>query len=196
MNGELSDTLLALCIGVGLSAACGFRVFIPLLITSIASHAGHLELASSFAWISSTPALIAFAAASIIEIAAYYVPWLDNALDTVATPAAIIAGTIVTASMVTDMSPFLRWTLAAIAGGGAAAIVQGSTVLVRGASSATTGGLANPIFATVELGGSVFLSLMSVILPLLAVLCLVLLFCLVGKKLFKAKKETLPVPNA
>src|ERR1043165_470437 len=100
------DTALSICVGVGLSAACGFRVFVPLLIMSIASISGHLHLAQGFAWIGSYPALIAFGVATVLEIAGYYIPWLDHLLDTMATPAAIVAGTIVTASFVTGMSPF------------------------------------------------------------------------------------------
>src|SRR5882762_9625453 len=123
------ETVLSLLIGIGLSAACGFRVFVPLLVVSIAAHTGHLKLASGFAWMGSDAALIAFAVATALEIAAYYVPWLDNLLDTLATPAAVIAGTLVTASLATEMSPFLKWTLAVIAGGGVAGLVQGTTVL-------------------------------------------------------------------
>lgn len=176
------ETLLSLLIGVGLSAACGFRVFIPLLVLSIAAKSGHVTLAASFQWLGSDTALVAFALATILEITAYYVPWLDNLLDSVATPAAIVAGTIVTASMVSDMSPFLRWTLAVIAGGGAAGIVQASTVVARGASSVGTGGLANPLFATIELGGSVFTSVLSVLAPIVAILVVGLLVFFLGKK--------------
>src|SRR5258705_403728 len=142
------ETLFGVCMGIGLAAACGFRVFVPLLVMSIASLSGHLTLAPSFQWIGSYPALIAFSVATALEIAAYYVPWLDHLLDTIATPAAIVAGTVVTASMISGMSPFLQWTLAAIAGGGAAGLVQGATVLTRAASTATTGGLGNPLVAT------------------------------------------------
>src|SRR6266511_2330552 len=133
------ETILSLLVGIGLSAACGFRVFVPMLVVSIAAHAGHLKLAQSFSWMGSDPALIAFAVATGLEVLAYYVPWLDNLLDTAASPAAVIAGTIVTASLVTDLSPLLKWTLAVIAGGGAAGLVQGTTVVTRAASTATTG---------------------------------------------------------
>src|SRR6187549_3877576 len=97
------ELLLSICVGLGLSAACGFRVFVPLLITSIAAHSGHLQLASSFAWIGSPAALTAFSLATALEIGGYYVPWLDHFLDTVASPAAVVAGTVITASMVTDV---------------------------------------------------------------------------------------------
>jgi hypothetical protein len=164
------ETALSILVGVGLSAACGFRVFVPLLVVNLAARAGHLRLALGFDWMSSDAALIAFSVATVLEIAGYYIPWMDHLLDTLATPAAVVAGTIVTASLVTDVSPFLRWTLAAIAGGGAAGAVQVSTVVTRAASTATTGGLANPLVATVELGGSVITSLLAVMVPVAAVL--------------------------
>jgi len=144
------ETLLSICVGIGLSAACGFRVFVPLLVMSIAALSGHLTLAHGFEWIGSYPALVAFAVATCLEIAGYYIPWVDHLLDTVATPAAIIAGTLVSASLVADVSPLLRWALAIIAGGGAAGMVQATTVLTRGASSAGTAGLGNPLVATAE----------------------------------------------
>lgn len=164
------EVLLSLCLGLGLSAACGFRVFVPLLIMGLAAHTGHIQLAESFTWMASTPALLAFGVATILEIGAYYIPWLDNLLDTVAVPAAVVAGIIVTASCITDMDPWFRWTLAAIGGGGSAGVVQVGTSVLRGASSVTTGGLANPLVSTAEAGGAMGLSLLSVALPLLAVI--------------------------
>src|SRR5262245_27801838 len=128
------ETLSSICLGIGLSAACGFRVFVPLLVMSIASLSGHLTLASGFDWIGTYPALITFSVATALEIAAYYVPWFDNLLDSIATPAAIIAGTLITAAMVGHLSPLWKWTLAIIAGGGAAGLVQGTTVFARGMS--------------------------------------------------------------
>jgi len=179
--------VLAFCIGVGLSAACGFRVFVPLLIMSIAAYSGHLTLASGFQWIGSPVALAAFSVATIIEVAGYYVPWLDHFLDTIATPAAIIAGTIVTASMVTGLSPFMKWTLALIAGGGAASLVQGATVLARGVSTVSTAGLANPVVATMELGGSVATSFLALMMPPLTILLIAVVLFFVGRKLLGSR---------
>ncbi len=183
------ETLLGLCIGIGLSAACGFRVFVPLLIMSIASYSGHLSLAPTFQWMASPAALAAFSVATVLEIAGYYVPWVDNFLDSVATPAAIVAGTIVTASMVGDVSPFLKWTLAIIAGGGVAGVVQGSTVLIRGVSSAGTGGLANPIFATAELGGSILTSILALVAPVLTIGLIAVVLFILGRKFLQAKTQ-------
>jgi hypothetical protein len=179
------EILLSVCIGIGLSAACGFRVFVPLLVMSVASLSGHLTLAPGFAWIGSYPSLVAFSVATALEVTGYYIPWVDHLLDTIATPAAIIAGTLVTASMITDMSPFLKWTLAVIAGGGAAGVVQGTTVLTRGASTATTGGVANPLVATLELGGAIAMSVLAVVAPVLAVALIAGIFLVFGRKLFR-----------
>lgn len=174
------EALLSVFVGIGLSAACGFRVFVPLLVMNIAALSGHLTLAHGFEWIGSYPALISFSVATALEIGGYYVPWLDHLLDTIATPAAIIAGTIVTASMVHDMSPFLRWTLGAIAGGSVAGIIQATTVMARGASGLTTAGFGNPIIATIELSGSLLTSILSLLAPVLTVvlIAIVLFLCL------------------
>ena len=164
------DIFLSICIGIGLSAACGFRVFVPLLCLSIAAHfgLGDIHVAKSFAWVGSYPAMIAFGVATIVEIIAYYVPWLDNALDSAAIPIATAAGIFVTASVVADIDPFWRWTMAVIAGGGIAASTQLATTKARLASSATTGGFANPVLATVEAVSSTALSIFAVAWPIIA----------------------------
>ena len=189
---EESNLLLSICVGLGLSAACGFRIFVPLLVTSIAAHAGHLNLASNFEWIGSTEALTAFSIATALEVGAYYIPWLDNFLDTVTTPAAVVAGTMVTASMVTDVSPFLKWTLAVVAGGGVAGAVQATTVLARGLSLTGTGGLANPLVATAELGGSILTAIAAVLAPFLAIGLILLVVGIAGYKLIQRRSAKAP----
>ena len=169
------DTLLSVCIGIGLSAACGFRVFLPLLGLGLAARGGHVDLAPAFAWISGDGALVAFAVATVLEIGAYYVPWLDHLLDAAASPLAVAAGVIASASVLTDVDPWLRWTLAAIAGGGTAGAVQAATVGTRKLSLFTTAGIANPLVSTLELGGSMLLTLLAIVVPILAFLVVLLL---------------------
>lgn len=187
------EILLSVLMGIGLSAASGFRIFIPFLIVSIASFSGSLDLSESFSWIGTLPALITFGIAAIVEITAYYVPWLDNILDTIASPIAVIAGIILSASVITDISPLLKWALVIIAGGGIAAVIQGSTGITRAASSTTTGGLGNPVVSSVELGGSVLLSILAIILPLIAGIVVLLLIVFAVKtiiKKFRFKSKT------
>ena len=181
------EQILSILIGIGLSATCGFRIFVPLLGMSIAYHAGVLDFAPGFAWIGSWPATIAFGIAMVLEIAAYYIPWLDNLLDTIATPAAIVAGTIATASMVGDVTPFFRWSLAIIAGGGIAGLIQGSTVTIRGVSTASTGGLANPAVSTSELVASIIGTILSIIAPYIAIVLIVILISLIIRRLSRKR---------
>ena len=188
------ELLLSICIGVGLSAACGFRVFVPLLVMSVAANSGHLHLAPTFSWIGSPGALAAFGVATVLEVGAYYIPWLDHFLDTLATPAAIVAGTVVTASMVTDVSPFLKWTLAVIAGGGVAGGVQATTVAARALSLAGTGGLANPLVATIELGSSILTAIISIVAPFFALGLLLLVTGIAVYKLFRRRSQRLDPP--
>ncbi len=168
------DTILSLGIGLGLSAACGFRVFVPLLIASIASQTGHLSLSPGFEWIGTREALLAFATATLLEVLAYYIPWLDHALDVIATPAAVLAGIIVSASVLADLPPILKWG-AALIGGGVAGITQGASLLLRLKSTFFTGGIGNPLVSTAELIAALLLALLALLVP---VVCLVLIAAL------------------
>ncbi len=193
-------TLLSIGIGLGLSAACGFRVFVPLLFASIAAQAGYLSLAPGFEWVGTQPALYAFAMATLLEILAYYIPWLDNALDSIATPAAVMAGTLASAAVFTDLPPLLKWCLAIIAGGAAAGVVQGATSLLRLKSTALSGGLANPVLSTLELVGSFVMAVVALMAPVVALLLAVALcvgtFRLAGRVLFgRCGKRKPPHPD-
>jgi len=188
------ETLLGIAVGIGLSAACGFRVFVPLLVMNLASLGGQLHLASGFAWIGSYYATVAFGTATVVEALGYYIPWLDHVLDIVATPAAIIAGIVATASMVTDLSPFLKWTLALIAGGGIAGLVQGTTVTLRAKSLVSTAGIGNPLVSTLELVGSIITALLAILAPILC-LALIAFVCIyvihtAGRLIFGRTKMT------
>lgn len=162
------ELLFSLCIGLGLSAACGFRVFVPMFIMSVANQTGHLELAQNFAWFGSETACLTFGIATAFEIGGYYVPWLDNLLDTVASPAAVVAGVIASGAVVTEMDPLMQWSIALIAGGGTAATAQASFALIRSGSSVATLGLGNPIISSVEWIGAIMLSLLAILLPVFA----------------------------
>jgi hypothetical protein len=186
------ETLLTVLMGIGLSAASGFRIFVPFLVVSIASLTGNLTLADSFSWIGTVPAVITFGVATILEIGGYFIPWVDNILDTIASPAAVIAGIILTASVILGMSPLFKWTLAIIAGGGVAATIQAFTGTTRAASTATTGGIANPMVSSVELGSSVTLAAFAIFIPAVAgIIVIFLLFWTIKiiKKRFSSKPK-------
>ena len=170
------DLALAIAMGVGLAAAVGFRVFVPMLVLSIAAYSGHLTLTSGLAWLGTPAALLMLSVATVVEILAYYLPGVDNALDVVSAPAALVAGTVVSAAVMTDLPPMVRWTTAVIAGGGAAGVIQGLTSLLRAKSTTMTAGLGNHVIATGELAGALLISLLALGAPLAAV-AVVILFC-------------------
>jgi hypothetical protein len=175
------EAIMPIMIGVALSATCGFRVFVPLLAVNIGTRAldadgqPRIELAGGFDWLSSDIALMVFLVATLFEIGGYYIPWIDNLLDTIASPASIVAGTVITASFVTGMDPWLQWLLGVIAGGGAAGAVQATTVVTRASSTVTTGGLGNPIVASVETSGAFLGSALSIVAVEFAIAVFVLL---------------------
>jgi hypothetical protein len=170
------DLALSIALGVGLAAAVGFRVFLPMLVMSVAAYTGHLTLSSGLQWLGTAPALVMLSVATVLEILAYYIPGVDNLLDVIAAPAALIAGTVVSAAVMTDLPPIVKWTTAVIAGGGAAGLTQGLTSLLRAKSTALTAGLGNHVIATGELGGALIVSLLALAAPLAAV-GVVALFC-------------------
>ena len=178
------DTAVSIALGIGLAAAVGFRVFVPLLVTSIAAYTGHLHLDENFAWLGSLTAMTMLGVAALVEVLAYYIPAVDNLLDTITGPLAMIAGTVVAAAVITDLPPLIKWSTAIIAGGGVAAITQGVTTLVRAKSTAFTAGLGNPVVSTAELIAAVVTALLALLAPLLAI-ALVAAFCVITVRLVR-----------
>jgi hypothetical protein len=189
------DLALSVALGVGLAAATGFRLFLPLLVLSIAAYTGHASLNESFAWLATPAALLMLGTAAIVEIAAFYIPGVDNLLDTVATPGAVVAGTIVSAAVMTDLPPMLKWTAAIIAGGGVAGITQSLTAMLRAKSTVFTGGLGNSVVATAEFSGASLISILALAAPL-AALALVILFFWLAFRLIRSLARRPDQPNA
>ena len=183
------ETIFSILIGIGLAASVGFRVFVPLFALSIAAHYNIIPLNESWAWVGSTTAIITLGIATIVEIVAYFIPWLDNLLDTVAIPLAAIAGTAVMISTVAGLDPVMTWALAIIAGGGTATAIQTSSTAARMTSTATTAGIANPLVSTIETGTSIVLSILSIFVPIIAILLLIFIFWLIFKVYKKFKKK-------
>ena len=185
-----TDLAISIALGVVLAAATGFRVFLPMLIMSGAAYTGHLSLDNSFAWLATPFALTMLGVAALVEVLAYYVPGVDNLLDALATPAAFVAGTIVSAAVMTDLPPMAKWTAAVVAGGGTASLTQGVTTVLRAKSTVMTAGLGNPIIATGELGSSVLLSVLALAAPLAAVAVVILLLWLAFRLIRRQRQGT------
>src|SRR5215831_36936 len=164
----MSDLALSIVLGIVLAAATGFRVFLPMLIVSGAAYTGHLQLDNSFAWLGTSSALTMLGVAALAEVLAYYVPVVDNLLDALVTPASLVAGTLVSAAVMTDVPPMVKWTAAVIAGGGVAGLTQAGTAMLRAKSTIFTGGVGNAVISTAELGGALLVTLLALAAPLAA----------------------------
>lgn len=186
-----TTTILSVLTGIGLAAACGFRVFVPLLALGLAGRAHVVPLNDSFAVLATLPTLIALGTAAVLEVVAYYVPWLDNALDVAAAPAAVIAGVLASAASITSLPPVLLWGIAIIGGGGAAGLLHGATSLLRLKSTAVTGGLANPVISTGELFGALVTSAVALLVPLACALLLVLVLVWMLRQRFQKPGKVL-----
>jgi Domain of unknown function (DUF4126) len=179
------EWIVPVALGVGLAAATGFRVFMPLLLAGLAAKTGYIPVVGDgFSWLTSVPALMMLAVASMAEIAAYYLPGIDNILDALAAPAAVIAGIGVSAAAMAGFDPMVKWTLAIIAGGGAAGLTASATTLARGKSTLFTAGLGNNVIATGEVIAALITSALAIFVPMLALL-VALIFCWIAWKLVR-----------
>lgn len=184
-------TFAGIALGIGLAAATGIRVFLPLLIAGLAAHFGYVPLSENFQWLASTPALLMLGTAAVAETLAYYIPGVDHVLDVLASPAALVAGAVASAAVMTDLPPSVAWPVAIIGGGGIAGLMKGSAALVRAKSGLLTGGLGNPLVSTVETVGATGLSLFAIALPFIALALIVALLVWVVRKtgrLFRGRR--------
>lgn len=189
---DILPYILSAFIGIGLAAASGFRVFLPMFAVSLASYLGWIPISDNFEWLSGLPTLITTGVATIIEIVAYYIPVVDNFLDTITIPLATVAGSILFASQFMELGTFPQWALALIAGGGTAATIASGFAGTRAASTATTAGIGNNMVATTETAGAGLMSVLAIFLPVIAFIFAIVLLILVlffGRKLWRKMKK-------
>lgn len=186
MNGEI---LAAVALGIGLSASVGFRVFIPMLVASVAAHFNIIPLTESFSWLGSWPAMISFGTAAVVEVLAYYIPFVDNLLDTVTTPLAVGAGTLLMTSVLPVDNELMKWIMGFVVGGGAAATMQSGSVLSRLTSSKFTAGTANPVVSTGENVAALGSSVTALFFPPVVAVIFILIAILIFVKLFEWRKH-------
>ncbi len=187
---DTGQLIIAVGVGISLSACCGFRVFLPLLISSIAMKMGWLPVESQMAWMGGWPAILCFGVASVVEIGAYYIPVVDNVLDALATPLAIGAGTLMAASFlpVGDLDPLLKWGLGLVAGGGVAGTIHLGTGGLRLLSTKTTAGAGNAVVATGEHLAAGLGSLLALVIPVLVAILSLILVIFIAYRLFLRPK--------
>lgn len=180
-------------IGIGLAAATGFRVFLPMFVVSLASYFNWIPMNEHFEWLAGLPTLITTGIATVIEILAYYIPFVDHLLDTVSIPMATVAGSILFASQFAELGTFPQWALALIAGGGTAATISSGFAGIRAASTATTGGLGNSMVGTTETAGAGIMSVLAMAAPVIAAIFTIITLIVVivlGRKAWKKLRSS------
>ena len=184
MAMEEVTIVMATLMGISLAAASGFRVFLPPFLLSLAARFDVIWfldidlVGTQFEFFTSTLAIVVLGIATIAEFAGFYAPWVDNALDSIATPAAIIAGVSMTAIVLEGSDPVVQWAVAIIAGGGVAATIQTATVTTRSLSSTFTLGLGNSTVATGENVASIALTLIAILIPFISAFVVILVVAL------------------
>ena len=174
-----SETIISIFLGIGLAASVGFRVFLPLFALSIASYFGVWDVNENWEWIGSLAAISTLGVATLVEIFAYFIPWVDSLLDSIALPLAAIAGTAVMVATISDLDPVVTWSLAIIAGGGTATAIRGASATSRLASTAVTGGLGNPVISAAETGTAVIVTAASIFVPILAAILVIVILIII-----------------
>jgi len=191
------ESLVGIALGIGLAAATGFRIFIPLLLVGLAARFDMLPLGDGFQWLATTPALLTLGTAAVLETLGYYIPGVDHALDVLAGPVTLLAGIVASAAVMTEVPPAILWPVAVIAGGGAAGLTKGSTALLRAKSGVATGGLANPVVSTVETVGATGITILAIAVPVLCFVAVVALLWWAARKagrLMFGRRKTPPPP--
>ncbi len=191
------ESLVGIALGIGLAAATGFRIFIPLLLVGLAARFDMLPLGDGFQWLATTPALLTLGTAAVLETLGYYIPGVDHALDVLAGPATLLAGIVASAAVMTEVPPAILWPVAVIAGGGAAGLTKGSTALLRAKSGVATGGLANPVVSTVETVGATGITILAIAVPVLCFVAVVALLWWAARKAGRVmfgRRKTPPPP--
>ena len=184
------ETILSMFLGIGLAASVGFRIFLPLFALSLAAYFDVWQLNENWEWVGSMAAIITFGVATLVEVLAYFIPWLDNLLDSFAIPMAALAGTAVMVSTVSNLDPVITWTLAIIAGGGTATAIKGASATGRLASTASTGGTANPVIGLVETGTAAVVTTASIFAPILAAFLVLIILIIIYRLYRKIRPRT------
>lgn len=179
---SIFQLVVGICVGSSLSAACGFRVFLPLLAVSIAAHVFGFKVNADFEWIGSWVSIVALATATIVEVAAYYLPCVDNLLDVFNVPLAFVAGAVVMGGVLPDVHPYLKWSIAGLLGGSVAGLTQLATTIARGASTATTAGVGNNVVSSSDNVCATVFSIGAILIPLLAIVIVMIFLCVLGSR--------------
>lgn len=178
-----------LALAISLAASAGLRAFLPLLIAGVLSRVGVLELGESYTFVGSTPALLCFGVATVLEIAGDKIPAVDHALDVGGTFVRPVAGSLLAASVMWQVDePLWALVLGVIVGAPTALAPHAAKAATRGVSTSLTAGIANPVLSTIEDVSAAAIAILAIVVPTLtAILLAVVVF--VGWRWWKRRVD-------
>jgi len=176
-----SSLWLALLAGVGVAAASGLRAFLPLLVLGIAARLGMIELQPGARWLASSPAVVCFGAAAVLEILGDKVPVVDHMLDLVGTmlrPAAAWLGSYA----VLAHWPAPWGQVVAVVLGGGALLLHAAKAKLRLGSTAVTFGHGNPLLSLAEDATAAMLLVAAILAPIVSLFLVILAVWALGAR--------------
>ena len=196
MDGPVWTSIVpSLAMGIGLAACAGLRAWLPLLLAGLLARAGVLQLGPSFRFIASNEALILFGVATLVEMLGDKVPAVDHALDALSTFLRPAAGSLLAASVMWKIpDPLTALALGVAVGAPTSLVPHAAKSTLRAASTAFTGGLANPVLRLIEDLAAVLLFVLTVVIPVAVALAILLVAGLVLRRVARRRlRSTVPV---
>lgn len=150
--GPLQTWVLPALLGLGLASATGLRTFLPLLMLALAARFElfGVRLIDQMEWLVSWPAIAALATATVAEFAGDKIPTVDHALNAVGYVTRPVAGAVAAGSVFWAVDPTAAAVAGIIVGAPAALAFNAAQTGARVGSTATTGGLGNPVVSLIE----------------------------------------------
>jgi len=195
MPMELLQTwIVPALLGLGLAAATGLRTFLPLLLLAIAARLQlfGVDLNEQVGWLGSTAAVATLAVATVLELAADKVPVLDHALSAIGTITRPLAAMLAAGSVFAGVDPVIAAVAGIIIGAPTALAFHAAQSGTRVASTATTGGLANPVVSVVEDVLAFLTVAVALVFPLLVPVVLALLLWLIWRLVKAVRRRMRP----
>ena len=153
----------------GLSGAAGLNPWLPLFTSALLARLDVVELAAPFDTLSSTLGLVLLGALTAADFVGDKIPLVDHVLHLAGTVVAPVSGAILFAGE-TGLETDLPTLVAVLLGGATAGSIHAGGGAVRPVSTATTGGIANPLLSLGEDLTSLLLVVAAFVLPLVALL--------------------------
>ena len=162
------EALFGIGTAFGLSTSAGLNAYIPLLLVSVLTRFGILDLQEPYTVLGNIWVIAVVSVLLLVEVFVDKIPAVDTVNDVVQTAVRPAAGALLfaaNANVITDINP----VIAVIAGLFLAGTVHTAKGAVRPLVTASTGGMGNWVVSIIEDVIAVVASILAIIMPFLVV---------------------------